>query len=108
MKLDFENRKAIEGIEEAKQISEELEKKKRKIDELNILAQQLYDEGKYHEAIDKWKDVLNLDLENQMANEGIKKAEEKLQVKKYCSGCGHPNTRGLKYCTQCGAKLFEA
>jgi uncharacterized caspase-like protein len=108
LKLDFENRKAIEGIEEAKQISEELEKKKRKIDELNILAQQLYDEGKYHEAIDKWKDVLNLDLENQMANEGIKKAEEKLQVKKYCSGCGHPNTRGLKYCTQCGAKLFEA
>jgi tetratricopeptide (TPR) repeat protein len=126
LKLDSENRKAIEGIEEAKQISEELEKKKRKIDELNIPAQQLYDEGKYREAIDKWKDVLNLDLENQMANEGIKKAEEKLklkeqevkeekikeeeklQVKKYCPGCGYPNTRGSKYCVQCGAKLFEA
>lgn len=122
LKLDSENRKAIEGIEEAEHISEELEKKKRKIDELNVPAQQLYDEGTYREAIYKWKDVLNLDLENQMANEGIKKAEEKLKlkerevkevkikeeekVKKYCPGCGHPNIRGLKYCTQCGATLF--
>jgi uncharacterized caspase-like protein len=126
LKLDSENRKAIAGIEEAKRISEELEEKKRKIDALNISAQQLYDGGKYREALDTWKDVLNSDLENQPAKEGIKKAEEKvklkereveeekikeeekLQVKKYCPSCGHLNTRGLKYCAQCGTKLFEA
>lgn len=33
----------------------------------------------------------------------IKKREE---VEKYCPNCGHPNERRLKYCTQCGAKLF--
>lgn len=118
LKLDSENRNAIAGIEEAKRISEELEEKKRKIDKLNISAQQLYDEGKYREAIDTWKDVLNLDLENQTAKKRIKEGEEKLkekerevkeekmQVKKYCPRCGQPNTRRLKYCMQCGAKLF--
>ena len=123
---DSENRKAIVRIEEAERILEELEEKKRKIDKLNISTQQLYDEGKYREAIDTWKEVLNLDLENQTAKEGIKKAEEKLklkerevkedkikeeeklQVKKYCPNCGHTNTHRLKYCTKCGAKLFEA
>ena len=126
LKSDSENRKAIAGIKESERISEKLAEKKGKIDALNISAQQLYDGGKYREALDTWKDVLNSDLENQPAKEGIKKAEEKLklkereveeekikeeeklQVKKYCPSCGHPNTRGLKYCAQCGAKLFEA
>lgn len=54
---------------------------------------------------------------NQAAKEGIKKAgdkeaEEKLKekewkVRKHCPICGHPNTRELKYCAKCGAKLFE-
>ena len=104
-KLDSENRKAIAGIKEAERM-EELEEKKRKIDKLNIFAQQLYNAGKYSEAIDEWWKVLDFYPENQTAKESIKKAEEKLQVKKYCPNCGHPNKRGLKYCTQCGAKLF--
>ncbi len=58
-----------------------IEVKKPSIDELNIAAQELYDEGKYYEAIDKWKEVLNLVPENGIAIEGIKnsrlrKAEE--------------------------------
>jgi tetratricopeptide (TPR) repeat protein len=133
LKLDSKNRGAIKGIEESERILEEVKEKKRKIDELNASAQQLHDEGKYSEAIDKWKDIIrgkysgiidkwkgvtNVDLEKQTAREGIKKAEEKLKetkrevndgrVKKYCPKCGHSNTRRLKYCVQCGAKLFEA
>ena len=79
MKIDSANSKAIEGIEEAERISEEFEEKKRKIDELNTSAQQLYDEAKYHEALDKWREVLNLNSKNQKAKEGIKTAEEKLK-----------------------------
>lgn len=41
------------------------------IDELNISARQLYNEGKYPEAIDKWNAVLKLDPENKKALEGI-------------------------------------
>lgn len=124
LKFDSENREAIERIEIAERILEEMAEKKGKINELNRSAQQLYREEKYEEAIDEWKKVLDIDLENQEAKEGIKKAEqklkekerevkvekieeeEKLQIKKYCPNCGYPNERRLKYCTQCGARLF--
>lgn len=117
LKLDSANRKAIEAIEEAKRILEE-------IDKLSISAQQLYNEGAYIEAIDEWWKVLDLNPLSQTAKRGIKrgeeklkekerevkvekiKVEEKLQVKGYCPNCGHPNTRRLKYCPQCGANLF--
>jgi len=50
------------------------------IDKRNTYAQHLYDEGKYRESIDKWKEVLDLDPENQTAKEGIKEAVEKLEA----------------------------
>ena len=49
---------------------------KKKIEGVNVVAQQLFDEEKYSEAIDKWKKVLNFDPENKTAKDGIKKAEE--------------------------------
>lgn len=92
------------------------------IDGLNISAQRLYDEGKYSEAIEKWKEVLNIDPKNQTAIEGIKKTntiieEEKKKkeeekktptgtIKKYCPRCGNTNERRLKFCNKCGASLF--
>ena len=82
LRLDSENREAIVGIKKNNRILKELEEKKRKIDKLNTSAQQLYNEEKYSGAIDGWGEVLDLDLENQMAKEGIKKAEEKLEEKK--------------------------
>jgi len=115
--------KLFERIEETEQNLKILQEKERKIDKLNISAQQLYNEGKYSEAIDEWRNVLDQDLENQTAKESIKKAEEKLkekerevkvekikeekklQVKKYCPNCGYPNTDRLKHCTRCGANL---
>ena len=78
LRLDYENRKAIVGSEEAERILKELVEKKRKIDKLNTSAQQLYNEEKYGEAIDEWGEVLDLDLGNRTAKEGIKKAEEKV------------------------------
>ncbi len=117
LKLDAENSEAIEGIEEAE--------KRKKINELNSSAKELYDEEKYREAINKWIEVLNLDPDNKIAKEGIEKSnwifkeledliakagieKEKIkskEVKRNCPSCGHPNESGLKYCTQCGAKL---
>ena len=112
LSIDQENIEANEGIEKCKIVLE-------KINVLRISAQELYDEGKYREAITKWKEVLNVDPENQTARVGLEKAEgkirekeekikpeERLQVKKYCPRCGHPNTRRLNYCVNCGAKLF--
>lgn len=87
-----------------------VEKQLRTLEKLNLSAQQLYNEGKYSEAIDEWRKVSVSGLwpENQKATEGIKKAEEKLKekVKKYCPNCGYPNEPGFEYCMQCGAKLF--
>ena len=82
LRLDYENRKAIMRLEEAERILKELVEKKKKIDKLNTSAQQLYNEEKYSEAIDEWGEVLDLDLENQTAKEGIKRAEEKIDEKK--------------------------
>ncbi|KAF5418693.1 MAG: hypothetical protein C5S49_01395 [Candidatus Methanogaster sp.] len=82
LRLDSENRKAILGIEEAERVLKELVEKKRKIDDLNTSAQQLYNEEKYGGAIGEWRKVLDLDLGNPTAKEGIKKAEEKLDEKK--------------------------
>ncbi len=48
------------------------------INELNISAQRLFDEGKYHEAIDKWREVLVSDPENITANDGINNAKKEL------------------------------
>lgn len=48
-----------------------MDDKKPSINELNLSAQQLYEEGKYSEAIDKWEEVLNLDSKNKTAIEGI-------------------------------------
>jgi S-layer protein (TIGR01567 family) len=49
--------------------------KKLPLDELNNAAQQLYEQEKYSEAIDKQKEVLNLDPENKTAIEGINNAK---------------------------------
>lgn len=54
-----------------------MEDKKPSINELNLSAQQLYEEGKYSEAIDKWNVALNLYPQNKIAIEGINK--EKLR-----------------------------
>ncbi len=48
-----------------------MDDKKPSINELNLSAQQLYEEGKYSEAIDKWEQVVNLDSKNKTAIEGI-------------------------------------
>ena len=84
---------------------------------LSADARELCDKEKYEEAVEKWGEVLELDPENIEANEGIEKCkivlvpEEKIKVgekvKKYCPRCGHPNTRRLNYCVQCGAELFR-
>ena len=89
LKLDSENSEAIKRIEEAERFLEKLEEKKRKINELKKGEEKLKEK--------------ELGVEEEKIKEG-----EKLQVKKYCPSCGFPNTRRLKYCTQCGAKLFEA
>lgn len=52
-----------------------IENKKPSINELNILAQQLYEEGKYSEAIEAWKKVLNIDSENRIAIDGIQNSK---------------------------------
>ena len=49
--------------------------KKQIINELEISAKQLFEEGRYSEAIDKWKEVLNLDSENKTAMDGINNAK---------------------------------
>ncbi len=51
------------------------------LDELNICAQQLYNEGKYSEALDKWNEVLKLDPENKKALEGIDKLRREREKK---------------------------
>lgn len=51
------------------------------LDELNICAQQLYNEGKYSEALDKWNEVLELDPENKKALEGIDKLRREREEK---------------------------
>jgi uncharacterized caspase-like protein len=71
LKLDSVNRKAIEGIEEARKVLKELEEKKSQLNELNKSAKQSYDEGKYSDSINKWREVLDLDSENREAIDGI-------------------------------------
>ena len=81
LELDPENINAIDGIKNAK-LGVEEKVKKASIDELNISAQQLFQVKKYSEAIDKWKEVLNLDPENKTAKDGIKNSEEENKKKK--------------------------
>lgn len=57
--------------------------KKPIINELEISAKQLYEDGRYSEAIDKWKEVLNLDPENRIAFEGINKVKWSTQEKEF-------------------------
>ncbi|KAF5424304.1 MAG: putative protein, contains caspase domain, partial [Candidatus Methanocomedens sp.] len=81
---------------------------KKKIDGLNKSAKQMFDEGKYRDAIVKWKDVLALDNEYLDATKGIKEANKLLKerkVKEFCQKCNRMNERELEYCTQCGTKL---
>ncbi len=102
LNLDPEDSKALEQIDECNRILD-------KMNSLNNSAQILYDKGMYKQAIDKWNEVLNLDPRNQIAIEGINNSNIKIkskEIKKYCPRCSHPNERGLKYCTQCGARLF--
>nr|AAU82846.1 conserved hypothetical protein [uncultured archaeon GZfos1D1] len=105
----------IKGFEETpsgkpevreEKINEE-EKKKRNTG-LSSQAQKLFGARRYVGAIAKWREVLKSDPENQILREGIENAVAggELQATKYCPNCGHPNTLKLKYCTQCGAKLF--
>jgi hypothetical protein len=75
---------------------------KEKINELNISAQHLFDEGEYNEAIDKWSEVLKLDPENKIAVKGIDKV-----IKKFCPVCSTQNVRRKKFCRQCGARLIK-
>ncbi len=79
------------------------------INKLNVSAQKLYDEGKYNLAVERWNLVLSIDPRNQIALDMVEKTKNKTEsrgVKNYCPVCGYPNERKLKYCTQCGTKLF--
>lgn len=79
------------------------------IKKLNISAQKLYDDGIYNQAIEKWNLVLSIDSKNEIALDGIEKIKnitKSEKVKSYCPRCGYPNERRLKYCVQCGTKLF--
>lgn len=103
--IEPENRKAIEGLRESERIL-------REISELNVYAQRLYDEGMYNRALEKWNEVLKIDVYNKIALEGIAlEGIENLKntptVKKYCTSCGQPNIRGVKFCTNCGANLIN-
>ena len=79
LELDQDNINAIDGLKNAKLRLEE-KVKKLSIDELNVSAQQLYQEKKYSEAIDKWSKVLNLDQNNKIAKDGIPKAVEAKEI----------------------------
>jgi tetratricopeptide (TPR) repeat protein len=50
-----------------------------KLKKLNISAQQLFDEKKFQESIDKWKEMLTLDTGNEMAEYGIQRVEEEIK-----------------------------
>lgn len=47
-----------------------------KINTLNISAQELFDEGMFDQASDKWNEVLHIDVKNQIALDGIKKIDK--------------------------------
>lgn len=103
-------KKEQEKAEEIRKRDEEKEKRLIDLQTLKLQAQKLFEEQDYTKAIKYWEEVLNLDSENHEAIEGIKNANDRLslkEVKKYCPGCGHPNERGLKYCTKCGSMLFK-
>ncbi len=76
---------AKERIEEAESILKDLDEKHKQIDKLNISAKQLYDEGKYRDAIDKWKKVLLPDPRNEIALGGKKNWDTKLNILKLSS-----------------------
>lgn len=61
-----------------KGIGSKVAEKNKKIDELNSVAQQLYNDEKYNEAIEQWNKVLELDSKNKTAKDGIEKAREEL------------------------------
>lgn len=112
LKLDQENRKANDGIKISKRSLDEIEEKKKTIDEFSIIAQSMYDDGKYLEAIDKWNEILKLDYENKAVKEWIEKAKDEatkinktIEVCDFCQNCRHQNKDKLNYCTQCGANL---
>ncbi|MCK4799322.1 MAG: DEAD/DEAH box helicase, partial [Spirochaetes bacterium] len=46
----------------------------------NLKAQELFDNGRYREAIKKWRQVLDLDLGNEGALDGISKAREARKI----------------------------
>ncbi len=71
MEKDPNNLKAIEGINEC---SEYL----REIKALNASAAELYNVGKFSEAIEKWKQVLNKDPKDETAIKGKEKAEKEI------------------------------
>lgn len=100
--LDIEpgNRKAIEGLRESEKIL-------KNISELNVYALRLYDEGMYNRALEKWNEVLKIDPYNKIAIEGIENLKNTQTVKKYCTRCGQPNIRGVKFCTKCGTNLIN-
>jgi len=100
--LDIEpgNRKAIEGLRESETIL-------KNISELNVYARRLYDDGMYNGALEKWNEVLKIDPYNKIALEGIENLKNTQTVKKYCTRCGQPNIRRVKFCTKCGANLIN-
>lgn len=61
-----------------KSVKEILRPFKPPIDEFNISAQKLFNEGNYLEAIITWRKVLNSDSENTLAIKGIKKAQKEI------------------------------
>jgi len=113
--LDPINSVAIAGIKEAEKILKERGEENEKIEIIKRSAMQLYNKGKYSEAIDNWKQVLAIDPGNQIAIEEIDKAERELakktgqkKVLKYCPDCGSEYEFGWKYCEKCGFRLDES
>jgi predicted RNA-binding Zn-ribbon protein involved in translation (DUF1610 family) len=75
------------------------------IKKLIFAAKQLYDTGKYAEAIDAWNKILNLVPENEIAIKGKKEADD--NIKKYCPNCGTQNVRRKEFCRKCGIRLYR-
>ncbi|MFW6129927.1 MAG: tetratricopeptide repeat protein [Atribacterota bacterium] len=80
LNLDENNKKAKEGIQNAEaklNNTEELKKGEKEHYKQGLIY---YSQGKYSKAIKEWKQVLNINSENEKAKENIKAAKEKIEL----------------------------
>jgi len=135
LNLEPDHVKALKGIRKAERAIQELKKARENIIQLEEAAQRSFNEEKYEEAIEKWREVLKAEPDHVKALEGIGKAEraikeleearekiveldkaaqrsfdeekheEVIEFRKFCSKCGQKNIHEGKYCTSCGSTL---